>query len=182
MPTDKVPFQGMKAITKCSIHTENNTELLCVDHDQFICSLCLVRFHRNCQIIDDLFKDQLQTQHDNGEALQTLEESLNELQHKCENYLTHVASIEREIKHECRKFVREVKKCVYKINDSITSRYYTVLDKEGYDTSVEISRFENVLKCIYNNLALLTVTLSFGHPSEQTVIKKVVNEALIEAQ
>jgi len=54
MPADKEAFETINKLTKCDVHPHHDFAYECVEHNSFICALCLSDTHRKCEGIIDL--------------------------------------------------------------------------------------------------------------------------------
>ncbi|XP_052794973.1 uncharacterized protein LOC128228003 [Mya arenaria] len=56
---DVIKWEGEKCLEKCEKHPEKSVKMVCEDHDELCCSLCVALSHRRCRsirLIDDLAK------------------------------------------------------------------------------------------------------------------------------
>ena len=183
VPISKKPFERLKSLVCCKNHPEHEVEYRCVDHKEYICSICESRYHRKCKTVEEIepFVDAGKDHESAVSLLQTFDRNINSLQQNNKVKVGNIETLEENLKNvndEIVSIVKDVSNLLFQRGEESKREAKHLVDEQQTVFRTSVEKANALIAEQEDEQQIIRTALTYGSQKQLYLVSQKMNETL----
>lgn len=168
-----------KEIVNCKYHPEGRITAKCIEHDIFICALCIAETHRKCELSD--FTNYSVENFKISQGFEFIEELFNNSEsakRKIEIRENSILGEQETINMKLRSFVKAVSDTVQSLGEETLKELQDKTTRRLSEATADIEKCKDIAGAITIHRRVLETAISFGNECDIHTLVEIMHEKL----